>query len=204
MHVVGTLVLSVTKGGTGSGTVAGDPPGINCGAVCTQVYASATAVTLIATAAPGSVFVGWLGACSGVATCNVNVSALTGVLATFAPDTVPLRLDIDGNNAYGALTDGLLAIRYLFALTGAALTNGVIGAGATRTTPADIALFIDNIKPLLDVDGNGQVEALTDGLLFIRYLFGLRGAALIAGVIGTGATRTTAAAIEAYIQVLTP
>ena len=48
---------------------------------------------------------------------------------------------------------------------------------------------MDNIKPLLDVDGNGKVEAVTDGLMLIRYLFGLRGPSLIAGAIGTGATR---------------
>jgi len=35
--------------------------------------------------------------------------------ATFAPDTLaPLRLDVDDNNAYDALTDGLLVSRYLY------------------------------------------------------------------------------------------
>ena len=59
-------------------------------------------------------------------------------------------------------------------------------------------------RPLLDIDGNGQADALTDGLLIIRYLFGLRGASLIAGTLGVGATRTTAAAVEAQIQSLLP
>ena len=44
----------------------------------------------------------------------------------------------------------------------------------------------------------------TDGLMLIRYLFGLRGPALIANAIGAGAARTTAAAIEAYIQTIMP
>ena len=50
---------------------------------------------------------------------------------------------------------------------------------------------------------NGEADALTDGLMLIRYLFGLRGAALTAGAIGPGATRT-GAQIETYIQSLMP
>ena len=65
---------------------------------------------------------------------------------------------------------------------------------------AAIVAYIANLNPKFDVDGNGNVDALTDGLLTIRYLFGLRGGALVAGAIGTGATRTTSAAIETYLQ----
>ncbi|MBK7469303.1 MAG: hypothetical protein IPI73_00445 [Betaproteobacteria bacterium] len=56
----------------------------------------------------------------------------------------------------------------------------------------------------LDIDGNGSYDALTDGLMLLRYLFNLRGPGLIANAIGTGATRTTAAQIEQYIQLLIP
>lgn len=56
----------------------------------------------------------------------------------------------------------------------------------------------------LDVDGNGSYGALTDGLLIIRYLLGLRGTALINGAIGVGPTRSSAATIEAYLGALTP
>lgn len=54
----------------------------------------------------------------------------------------------------------------------------------------------------LDIDGNGNIDALTDGLLVMRYLFAFRGAALVAGALGPGATRTTAAEIEAHIASL--
>ena len=117
--------------------------------------------------------------------------------------TAPPRIDIDGNGSYDALTDGLLAIRYLFGLTGTALTNGAIGAGAARTTPATVLAFLESVRPLFDIDGNGEVDALTDGLMLIRHLFGLRGTALIAGAIGPGATRSTAE-IESYIQSIMP
>ena len=52
----------------------------------------------------------------------------------------------------------------------------------------------------MDIDQNGIVDALTDGLLLLRYTFGLRGDALIAGVIAPGSARNTAAAIEAYLN----
>ena len=197
-------VLTLTKAGTGAGAVTSAPAGINCTATCNASFATGTAVTLTAVAAPGSVFTGWLGGCTGTQACVVNVNAATGVSATFAPNTVLLRIDIDGNGAYAALTDGLLILRYLLDLTGPALTNGATVAGAPRTTPADVSLLLDNIKPLLDVDGNGQCDALTDGLMLIRYFFGLRGNPLIAGAVGTGATRVTTLQIEDYIGSITP
>lgn len=52
---------------------------------------------------------------------------------------------------------------------------------------------------VLDVDGNGQVDATTDGVLTLRYLLGLRGSALTAGALGTCASRD-AAAIETYLS----
>ena len=59
-------------------------------------------------------------------------------------------------------------------------------------------------EQLLDIDGNGKVDALTDGLVILRYVFGLRGDILIGGVVASDATRTTAADIEAYLASLMP
>ena len=56
---------------------------------------------------------------------------------------------------------------------------------------------------VLDIDGNGVVDGLTDALLVLRYTFGLRGQTLIQNAIGNGATRTTSAQIEAYLASLT-
>jgi hypothetical protein len=53
-----------------------------------------------------------------------------------------------------------------------------------------------------DIDGNGVSDAATDGTLILRYEFGFRDTALTAGAIGTGATRTTPAAIEAYFATI--
>ena len=42
------FTLSVTKAGTGSGTVSSNPAGINCGADCSEAYSPGTVVTLTA------------------------------------------------------------------------------------------------------------------------------------------------------------
>ena len=59
-------------------------------------------------------------------------------------------------------------------------------------------------RSTLDIDGNGIPDALTDGLLIVRYLFGLRGNALITGAVAPLAPRSTFEAIQAYIQTLLP
>ena len=73
--------LSVTKAGAGSGRVTGG--GIDCGAACSASFDSGTAVTLTATAANGSTFGGWSGACTGTGTCTVTLTAARTVTATF-------------------------------------------------------------------------------------------------------------------------
>jgi|GEM_PF-1313140 len=62
----------------------------------------------------------------------------------------------------------------------------------------------DQTQKLLDVDDNGQVDALTDGLIILRYAFGFTGDDLIDVAIGEGAKRTTSAEIEAYLEALIP
>ena len=59
-------------------------------------------------------------------------------------------------------------------------------------------------QKLLDIDGNDQVDALTDGLIVLRYLFGLEGETLITGAVATDATRTSAEDIEAYLETIMP
>jgi hypothetical protein len=56
----------------------------------------------------------------------------------------------------------------------------------------------------LPVDGNGQADALSDGILTIRYEFGFTGNTLINGAVGLGCTRCTALEIEGYLLSLMP
>jgi hypothetical protein len=76
--------LSVTRSGTGVGTVTSAPSGINCGSVCSANYSSGTSVSVTASPAAGSTFMGWSGSCSGAAaTCTVTMTAARTVGATF-------------------------------------------------------------------------------------------------------------------------
>ena len=126
-------------------------------------------------------------------------------LQEFIEGTIPSgSLDIDGNENYDALTDGLLLLRGMFGLDGSALVTGTIASNATYTESVDIESRIETLGDLADIDGNGNVDALTDGLLILRYLFGLQGDTLINGVIASDATRKTAEEIEAHLASLMP
>jgi hypothetical protein len=123
------------------------------------------------------------------------------------PTAIKTVLDADASineSQYDALTDGLLIIRYLFGLAGPSLTSGALGAMATRTEPAAVTAYLDGVRTSLDIDGNGIADALTDGLLMIRYLFGLRGTSLVSGAVDSLGTRPTAQDIEPYLRSLMP
>jgi streptogramin lyase len=77
------FTLTVKLGGSGSGTVTSTPSGINCGATCSASFDSGTSVTLQATAATGSTFSAWSGACSGTSTCAMTISQDSSVTASF-------------------------------------------------------------------------------------------------------------------------
>lgn len=59
---------------------------------------------------------------------------------------------------------------------------------------------IDESYSFWDIDKNGSVGALTDGLILLRYFFGLRGEGLINGAVDSNGLRTTVSDIEAYIE----
>lgn len=195
------FTVNATKAGSGAGTVTSAVGAISCGNTCSDSFAEGTSVTLSAVAAPGSQFIGWLGPCIGTGTCQFDVAAATAVSATFAAPALTGRpLDVDANDSADALTDGLMILRALFGLTGASLITGAIGPNATRPDAAQIAQHIRDIGPILDIDGNGAVDALTDGLLVLRHMFGLRGSSLTVNAVGTGARFTDPAEIAARIQ----
>lgn len=78
--------LTVTKSGTGSGTVTSSPSGISCGSDCSEAYdcAAPPSVTLTAQPDSGYAFGGW----SGDADCSdgiVTVDASKTCTATFNP-----------------------------------------------------------------------------------------------------------------------
>jgi uncharacterized repeat protein (TIGR01451 family) len=89
-------ILTVSKDGSGTGSVTSSPAGIDCGAQCSETYDQGTQITLTATAASGSTFTGWSGACTGIGTCAVTLAADQSVTATFAATSADIRLAMSG------------------------------------------------------------------------------------------------------------
>ena len=113
------------------------------------------------------------------------------------------KIDIDGNEKFDALTDGLLLLRSMFELSGGPLITGVVADDAVYTSSSDIETRITALGDRIDIDDDGRIDALTDGLLILRYLFELSGDALTADVISDGAQRASAVDIESYLLKLT-
>jgi len=115
-----------------------------------------------------------------------------------------LTIDVDGDGTVDALTDGLLLLRYMFGLSGDSLIAAVVSENATYKTEDELIGRISNLGNTLDVDNNGEIDALTDGLIILRYLFGLDGEALIANVVSDDGERQSAADIQAHLEELLP
>jgi uncharacterized repeat protein (TIGR02543 family) len=77
-------IISIGKIGTGGGTVIRAGGNLNCGSTCAETLAQGATVSLSATAAAGSTFVGWSGGtCSGAGSCSFTLNSNTTVNATF-------------------------------------------------------------------------------------------------------------------------
>lgn len=109
--------LEVDTDGLGRGSVIADSGGIQCPNACTAGYAADTTVRLTATPEPGSVFIGWSGACvTGKSVCTLSMDQARSVTATFEPtgehcSTAPLALTDNGTVSQEILADtpGLLS-----------------------------------------------------------------------------------------------
>jgi hypothetical protein len=85
----GADTLKTMTVGTGSGTITSSPAGITCGADCDQAYGAGDTVVLTAAPTGASVFVRWIGDCSGaLAACSVPMNVARSVRAEFAPNVV--------------------------------------------------------------------------------------------------------------------
>ena len=111
-------------------------------------------------------------------------------------------LDVDDNGDTDALTDGLLVLRHMFGLSGDTLALGVVGSEAARSEPDAIESHLTAAGEKLDVDGDGEVDALTDGLLILRDLFGLSGDALVTGVLSDSSERKTSEQVISYLATI--
>jgi len=90
-------------------------------------------------------------------------------------------LDVDGDQAVSALTDGLILLRVMLGLTGDSVVAGATGLAAQRNTWSQVQPFVH--LPALDLDGDGATTAATDGVMLLRTMFGLTGNAVTNGAL---------------------
>lgn len=107
-----SFALSVGKSGNGSGTLTSAPGGIACGNTCVASFRAAESVTLTATAAAGSSFTGWSGACTGASPlCVVSMTGARSAVANFVTATYTISGTIIGLQGSGlVLSDGISSV----------------------------------------------------------------------------------------------
>jgi hypothetical protein len=151
---VRTFTLVTHRSGSGSGTVASTPSGIDCGSICSAQFDEGSNVSLAAAAASGSVFTGWSGDCAGTGSCQLSMTADRSATATFEPECATLivqSIRVSGTESYeacGTVTVGpevtVLESGHLLVRSGSAviLLNGVaVRSGGALTVGIDSSLL---------------------------------------------------------------
>tara|TARA_B100000929_G_scaffold119288_1_gene94599 strand:+ start:368 stop:1822 length:1455 start_codon:yes stop_codon:yes gene_type:complete len=131
---------------------------------------------------------------------KLAVVSLLAVGISWFSNAENFDLDIDSDGQTGALTDGLLILRHLFGFSGSTLTDGAVALGASRSSPEAVREHLQVNAAELDIDGDSETDALTDGLLILRYLFGFRGDTLISAALSGSASRSVPSDIESYLS----
>lgn len=103
----------------GAGVITSNPTGLTCGTQCRLDAPAGTRITLAATAALGSFFAGWSGACAGIGTCDVTVTRPLSAQARFVPQLCtagkvcwenPLPIDVNWNGIWGFASDNVWVV----------------------------------------------------------------------------------------------
>src|ERR1019366_224002 len=105
------FLLSVSKAGTGSGTVTSGDGFINCGTVCSYTYNSGSQVTLTETPSQDSSFTSWIGCDSSNGnTCTVTMISSRTVSATFTLNPIYYTLSVStSGDGTVTSTDGFIS-----------------------------------------------------------------------------------------------
>jgi hypothetical protein len=104
--------------------------------------------------------------------------------------TPEFNLDVDGNDQVSSLTDGLIIFRHIATNGDTSTYEDNLGSGATVPI-GDIETALNEVtspQGLLDVDGNGQVSSLTDGLIIFRHIATNGDTSTYEDNLGSGAT----------------
>ncbi|TAG80346.1 MAG: hypothetical protein EAZ24_05195 [Burkholderiales bacterium] len=105
-------------------------------------------------------------------TLSVSYTA-TSVVLTEAAGASARVLNIDNSDPatiYDPATDGVLLLRYLLGYRGLPLVNSAVGIGTDIRNATQIEAHLATTLSLLDVDGDGQTLAMSDGVMILRRL----------------------------------
>jgi hypothetical protein len=112
-----------------------------------------------------------------------------------------VNLDVDGNGTADALTDGILVVRYLFDRAGDWPVDDAVAPGAPRATKSAILAYLDEARgTILDVDGDGSADAMSDGVLVMRYLLEREAPWDVSDAVSEGATRRTHGELKLFLD----
>jgi hypothetical protein len=135
-----------------------------------------------------------------------KVSATEGYnfeATNYTLNVLPATWDFDGNGQADALTDGLIFLRHAFGVRGASLTDSVMATDSTMTSN-EVQVAVEKAQVIADIDGDGNVDALTDGLILLRYMFDIRTENLVDDVVSANATRASAESVQQHIELYMP
>ncbi len=162
------LTLTVSKSGTGGGTVTSTPAGITCGSTCSASFNPGATVTLNAAAAGGSTFGGWSGGgCGGTGSCAVTMNAATTVTATFsASGPAPAYTQAvtgDGPVGYWRLDEstGTTAADRTGSNPGQYRNGVMLGAPSLLTSDADKAASFSGASQMVVVPSSASLSLPT-------------------------------------------
>ncbi len=111
--------------------------------------------------------------------------------------------DFDGNGNADALTDGLIMMRYSFGLRGDSMTDNAMSEDSQMSV-AQVEERLSSSMKIADIDDDGKVDALTDGLLLIRHLFAMDDESFTHGAVAHSASRKTKYAIKHHLNKYMP
>ena len=108
--------------------------------------------------------------------------------------------DVDLDQQPDAFTDGATILRYLTGIRGESMLS--VNPTGQRTDVNGITTYLDGLRAAgrLDLDGDQRSLPLSDGLLMLRYLSGMRGNDLTQNAVNPGALRTTGEQVVSFVE----
>ena len=106
-----------------------------------------------------------------ISTLNVDNTIFTQSLTITVTNDPIFSLDVDGNGTINAPNDGLIIFKYLLNSNANNLHTTIASdtPDGRKTTP-QLKAYLDDAGTILDVDGNGTINAPNDGLIIFKYL----------------------------------